>query len=380
MKFKAREFLFFSAYILYLFLKIFFSDSTYGNLVPSYFKSVLLYASYFIFIIKIISDKKYDKKGLIIIILFTILGIIISYFSDVINILELFLIIYAARNIEFKKIARVTLIEIGLLSLIIIISCKLGIIQNYVFIRKNGSIRNSLGFSYVGKLPVFLMEMEFLYLYLKEKNNKHANVIAIIIMFIINYIAYMLTDVKNCFILSSLMIVLYVICVRKGYIDFKKKSLKVVLCSVYVICLVTSVFLAIHYDSGNPKYVELDEVLTGRLEITHKMIKKYPISLFGNSITMYGSTAIKYKHIKGTDYSYIDSAYIQILLRYGILFSAIFGIAYISLMKKSIEKDKKMLAIWLFLLAISSIIDDTIINIQYNCVLLYLFQSLREKE
>ena len=141
-----------------------------------------------------------------------------------------------------------------------------------------------------------------------------------------------------------------------------------------------SIIVVANYNTNNENYVKLNDLTTGRLSISHRMIEEYKVSLFGNNIVMHGSSAVKYGNISSDQYSYIDNAYIQILLRYGLIFFILFGFIFIWAEKKFIEDNEYLLCFWLAILAISSIFDDTIIILQYNCSLLILFQLIRERK
>ena len=69
--------------------------------------------------------------------------------------------------------------------------------------------------------------------------------------------------------------------------------------------------------ANNHFYDYANELLSGRLSIGKMMIERYGISLFGQEVNDYGTT------IPGTakydEYNFIDSSYLRILLKYGLL-------------------------------------------------------------
>ena len=153
----------------------------------------------------------------------------------------------------------------------------------------------------------------------------------------------------------------------------KSKTYKIGFLILLSSCIFISLFLTLNYNENSTFYKTLDEKLTGRLRISNEVLKENSITLFGNDIDMYGSSAIRYGNIKGIKYSYIDNAYLQLLIRYGYVFTIFFIYLYLKAFIKFSNSNEKTLTIWLTLLVISSLIDDTVIFLQYNCVLLCFF-------
>ena len=373
MKAKVDDILFFLAYIIFIFYKITLVDSTLGVLAGANIKNVFMYLSYILFISKILLSNKFEKKHLIRDILILGIGVIVYSFTDIRNVLELILVMYAAKGIKFEKIAKCSFYEIIICVIFVIVICKLGLITNYSFVRANGVIKSAYGFSYLSKLPVFFLELFFFFLYLKEKKGKKLKVSETIIIILINLLIFRLTNIKNGCILVFVLLFFYIYNIKINPSMIKSKTYKIGFLILLSSCIFISLFLTLNYNENSTFYKTLDEKLTGRLRISNEVLKENSITLFGNDIDMYGSSAIRYGNIKGIKYSYIDNAYLQLLIRYGYVFTIFFIYLYLKAFIKFSNSNEKTLTIWLTLLVISSLIDDTVIFLQYNCVLLCFF-------
>ena len=115
------------------------------------------------------------------------------------------------------------------------------------------------------------------------------------------------------------------------------------------------------YKIGNEFLEMIDETITGRLGLGNIGIKEYGITLFGQDIPMVGmggSTEVQ------EDYFFIDSSYLFILLRYGIIFLFIVFIVYGCICYK--YRNDTVLMICITLLAISCFIDHHMMEEAYN--------------
>lgn len=115
------------------------------------------------------------------------------------------------------------------------------------------------------------------------------------------------------------------------------------------------------YKIGNEFLEMIDETITGRLGLGNLGIKEYGITLFGQDIPMIGmggSTEVQ------EDYFFIDSSYLFILLRYGIIFLFIVFIVYGCICYK--HRNDTVLMICITLLAISCFIDHHMMEEAYN--------------
>lgn len=366
--------IFFITYFLYIFYQIVYLNSNFRLFLPS-ISSYFMYFIYLLFIVKIMISK-FSLKSLTIFLGLIGLSLIIYIYSGELKIFEVILVIYAARDIEFLKIAKWTKFFLISATGIVIISAIIGIIPNYIFYRDDEGIRQALGFTYVGQLNNIFLEIIFLDLFIREKENKEFNMLRIIIYFFITYIIYRITDVRNIYYISLLFMILYIIKEKKKSF-FEKKIVQKIMIGSYLICFAISIIMSELYNPEITWQSKLNEMISNRLSITHSTLQEYSITLFGNYIPMYGVSSILNGGHSWSEYSYIDNVYIQILLKYGVIIFVMISLSYTLYINKSFKEKNFIMCIWFFIIAISSIITDSMINIMYNCAILSLFGVLR---
>ena len=373
---KWKYYIFFIAYTIYIFYQLFYMNSNIKLVFPLPYS--IIYFIYALFIIKIASSK-FSLKSLSIFWGLIILSLIIYKCSGELKIFELLLIIYAARDIDFSSIAKWTRRFLILGVLTIIIMSLVGIIPNNIFYREDGTERISLGFVYVSQLPNIFLVITFLDIFITEKDGKNISIIKIIIYTLINFAIYKITDVRNTFYIFILFLILY--CVKRIRASFfEKKLVQLFMTYSYLILFGVSLIMSSIYNPQIEWHGKLNEYLNNRLLLTNRTLENYSINLFGNNIPMYGINAVLNGGHSWNEYSYIDNAYMQILLKYGIIISILISASYTIFIKKAFQRKNFLICIWFFIMAISSVTADSMINIVHNCVILLLFNSLKQKD
>ncbi len=148
--------------------------------------------------------------------------------------------------------------------------------------------------------------------------------------------------------------------------------------SIFIICAIFSVIVMISYNPQSMFFKKLNQLLSTRLELTEQIKQQYNIKIFGNNIKMNGGSSTKYSE-NTSDYIYIDNLYIQLLYRNGLSSFVIYLVLCTKLMKFSIEQKKyNLIAMWLFMAAVFSLIGDTIFSPIYNCTWI-LFWKMEKK-
>ncbi len=365
-KIKKSDFFFFIAYIVFLFYKI-INTSTYGEIIGESIMEKIKFFSWFLLIVKILLCNKINIKLIVGYAFLIGLGIVIRINSGSSEILELMLVILAANDIEFKNIAKVTLAETIILCAIIIISSLIGIIPNYLFLRSNGQYAMALGFSYVSKLSNYILAIIFLSLYISESEKKLVSNIKLLLYFVISTVVFIITYVRNPYIISLMLLFAYVLIVKYKKINLKKY--KRILSCMFIICFFIIFLLINNFDAENSIYNTIDKLLNSRLSTMNRVYNTYGASEFG----------VKFKMVNGINenYTYVDSGYISLLMRDGYIILILIGISYTCLLRYNIDNDNKVLTIWLLLIAIESIADDALLQINFNCAILTLFGSIK---
>ena len=141
--------LFFFAYVLYIFIGI----TKYINILCML---ILLYNE--------LLNKKICIKEIFLLLFVSLLAFPVTIHNNG-TLFIMILFIYCARSIDFRKIAKFSLLESILLLFLVIFSSKIGIITNYIS-TEGGRIREYLGFRYALFSPMILFEAIILFFHL----------------------------------------------------------------------------------------------------------------------------------------------------------------------------------------------------------------------
>lgn len=363
-KFKLRknEFFFFLAYSLLILYRV-VKSSTIGfdDNGITYIIIALLFGLHFIQIR--VSKLKLIGIGIIgIIVLFCI-------FKTMDPILPIVLLaIIAAKNIDFKKIAKVSLYLTSIMVIIILCLALFGVIvdtQSYRYFGNTKITCHGLGFNHSSALPTYYFYMFLNYFYLMPKKRNFFNLLlgvligCLIFMFCAERLRFYLL------IIAAIMIFLL------PFIHGKfKKIKKVTIIWMFPVCCILTLLLGYYYDSSNPTLYNLNITLSNRLYFEHHAFQKYPITLLGQNIMM-GEDVTTFKD--GTTYFYLDSAYVYLLFQYGILIFIGIILVYRYGCKKAFEFNEEYLCLWFVLLAIDSIVGNQILSIWIIPILFFPF-------
>lgn len=361
---KTSEKLFFLSYGIYLTFSI-LNASFYQKYIYSYQKSVMVICVV-IAIFSEILKKKLKKKESTLLITCGILFFILLFHMNGLAMFPLFIYIYSARSIDFKKIAKFTAILCSTLLIFIITSAMLGIITNYKRVQVLFGvtrIRYYLGFRYPLFPQMILFNVTLCYFYAYKDN---ISLFKCIILSILNYWMFMYTDSRlSCYLVIALIFILYFINKRPKILD-KQKLICWILVFSFPICSLLSLYTTIKYDNSNPMMSKLNEFLGGRLSLGKNSLSEFKINLFGNDTKYIGSGLDMNGERASGKYNYVDCLYINMLEKYGIIFNVIF-LWLLSLVLYNIWKEKDyVLFVILIGFAIHGIVDDLEIYLYYN--------------
>lgn len=289
----------------------------------------------------------------------------------------MFLIMWCSRNVKFNNIAKFSLVITSICLFIIVISSKIGLITNYTSVRaSNGVLRHYLGFRYALNGPAYLYNIITLYLYLYKDKIKN---LQLIFLFILNYWFYKQTDARLSFYLT--LIVLLIGILLKYFPNIFKNKRIIQLCMIYsfFICLLLTVFVSYKYTPTNGFLYKLNKVLANRIYLSNLSLSSYGFKIFGQEINFVGYgldrkgnvSALAYKA-----YNYVDSAYISILQKFGVISLILIIICFTVTQIKCKKNNDLYLLVILFLMATRMMIDDLIIYLFYNTFILAVSAKL----
>lgn len=354
--------LFFLSYGIYLLVTL-LGISFYAIYINPYVK-VLIILCVLIIIFKEILCEKIHFKEILYLLICGVLSLIMLIHSVNATLFPIFFFLYGARKIEFKRIAKFTIIESFGLFIFIVVSAKLGIILNYTSISAYRT-RTYLGFRYSLYSQMLLFNITALDLYINN-NKKRKSIFRYLFWVIINYWLFSYTDSRLSFYLAVVLIIILFILNRKPNFIKKRKVVCFFAIFSFAFSAIFSLTMIFNYDSSDSWMRNLNETLGGRLSLGLHSLSEYPINLFGHNVKYIGNGLdINGKKTIGT-YNYVDCLYLNILEKYGIIFVMIFIMLLTYTSYKTWENKNYALLIILSFYALHGIIDDLEIYLFYN--------------
>ncbi|MCI8291274.1 MAG: hypothetical protein HFJ25_03350 [Clostridia bacterium] len=367
-----KEEIFLIGFVLYL-IQSFMRTTMFKEIIPVRIFSVVKYIGLIFVLYKIIDDKYTIKRILVIFMILTafLVTLIESTYSIL---LEYFILIIGAKDVEWKKIVNLYFKTICILLILTIISAKLGIIENLVYFRKsNGRYREAFGVIYPTDFAAHVLFLCLSYIALKDRK---ITVIESLFIIGIALLVYYYCDARLdaiCIMLAAFISFVY----KWNLINFKNFFVKYGLIFSFFICEILSIYLTINYNSSSKFYTEVNDLLTSRLRIGNMMYEEYGITMFGQLIEDHGFGGnLKFEY---DVYNYIDCSYLRILLKYGLAVSFIITIFNIIISKKIYKNQNYIMLLIFFIVSVNSIAAQHYIDFSYNFLLLIYLAKMEDE-
>lgn len=359
---KLNEFLFFSAWLLFLMTLLLGSAifSVNNNTLELLFK-LIRYFAYAICLIKIANTKM--KKNTIILLFFVFLSFAICYIKSKNMTMPLYsFILLASLDINGEKVIKITTWIQGTLLAIIVALSQVGIIQDYIFDAKN-RVRHGLGFSWTttGAILYFYFMLCIIYL-IKDR----FKIIYAVIFEGINLWFYIMTDSRMAFFLSSCFILFFTIQIfnKRKWVILSKFNF-IYIAFPWLMFAFTLIIYKL-YNNQSAIWNSLNTLLSGRLYLGSSAIKNYGFSLLGKNIEWIGFSISTPTIATTVGYNYVDSSYLQLSLNYGFIFIFTVLTIYSYAIYKAVKiKDYYMIMVFLFIL-VFALTEPRLINFAFN--------------
>ena len=242
-----------------------------------------------------------------------------------------------------------------------------GVLENLTSIRQgDGTIRYALGFMFPLETQCFLLFITLAYLFAySHKYNSY------ILVFLagLNFLIFLATDARTSFLISELSI-LCAWALRHFRIRWSFPSWLLVLAVVLVFFV--PVFGTYFYDSSNSVWISLNNLLTGRLELGHRALMKYPIQLLGEPIKWIGYGNATNAEVVSKTYNYVDCSYIKILLESGVLFWSLLLYGYSWLLCHFNRKKNTLYIFLICMILVFCVMEPRLDQLSMNFTLLFL--------
>lgn len=369
------EFMFHAGLVIFLLNYIFYSTTK----LMGHSNGIALISLCFIFG-KVLLTSIENKSKILSIILVITVGVLSWFASSTMQLFTVIAFVVASRDVPRRNIALVSFWTIAFGVLVVLLLCRLGVLPNDVFI-DNSRTRYALGFAYVGMFDLYLLHLALLAIYLKGASLKCPYVALFIVLQIF---AYSQSVVRGTVCVALGVWFLYFVFIKSEPSRLARKLLACVsVCSI-PICLLISIYTAVYYQSGSATWALVNELFSGRLGLAQNGLMTYGTTPFGQAVTWVGIVAVESGGYSLSQYNYVDSGYLQILIQLGFVSLALVCAAYVAVAVLSSRSNKGQVElIWVIAIAIESLIYPNLLILAYNSLLLLtlgdVFSQLRDK-
>ncbi|MEM1456266.1 polysaccharide polymerase [Pediococcus pentosaceus] len=279
---------------------------------------------------------------------------------------QLCIFIFAAKRINFKFFLKAVLIFLCLYYGGTILLSQFGIIANNATYRAT-NVRDSLGFGW-STWPVHgFLYIVSIYSILRNKNIR---IIEIILLEFINMYLYMYTNTRSPMILITLYL-----CFIVMYKYMRIDIMKIKFFRIAYLWIAPILTLIIYWISKNySTYAHWDSFLSGRLLLGFSSLQQFGVHLFGQPILFNTN-----RDVIGTKYLFVDSSFLQYMIRFGIVSLVILLVITILFQKRLLKTGNTILMVSFTLVLVNGFLDPEYIEPYYN-VFLILFAALFNSE
>ena len=367
-KYKIDSFLFFISFIIYL-IGHFISGTMFIYVLDESFPYQLWMIACILAITKILLFNHFENwQGWVFSILIGLFIWCCSLNTNTWDMIYYYVMIIAAKDIKFENIIKIFLVVVVSCLAITFISAKLGIIDGITNMRDGSSeLRYALGTVYPTDLAARIFYIELFYVTLKKFK---LTIPEYLIWITLAMFSYIVTDTKLDFILMLLILLAafflpYVIRVLEKIGNVGVSSIL----GILIAGMTVGTYL---YNPHNSILLKINNALSGRLQFSHIAFKKFNVTLFGQVIEQTGNGGL---HHGIYAYFYIDSSYIRILMMNGLFcFILVIG-TMLWLSNKFLNEKMFALELALIFMALSSIIDQHLLEISFECIFLALLAN-----
>lgn len=289
-------------------------------------------------------------------------------------ILYMMVFILGAKDVEFKKIVEV-FYKISLIMMLgVILYSLLGIITNLAYFTPGRPIRYALGMLYPTDMASHILFLILAKCYLVFPNIKwyHYSIFLLLALFM-----KVVADARLSAYTTVLLVIIMFIAERAQ----KGNKLCKILASFYWTATPLLAFIAtvtaLNFDMNNHIMRKVNDLLSGRLLLSYQAFQRYGISLFGEPVIEHGSGGIKGMKMffNQSRYFYIDSSFIRLFIIYGILMFLIFLAFMMIIAIRSTYHHSYILPAIMFVVAISCLLEQHLLDLSFNPFLLSLLAT-----
>ena len=311
---------------------------------------------------------------------FLIIGsfVIARRYSGVDALLETGLLIAGANDIDYRKILKVYLIVEIPMTICTMIAGYTGVITNLVY-HRGDQVRMSFGFIYPTDFVAGIVFMITAWVVLRRARCTWIE-IGLMIISVVLFEKY--CDVRNSEAVMVLLIlgVVY-LKIRNKFAERKGKKytpsmLLKLLCLAAPHGLAGFMILVSRFYQPDVEWMaKLNTLFSTRLSLGKETFDRYDIQIWGQDIPMRGNGGTAEAV---TDYFFIDSSYVNILMRLGLIVFILVMLIISIIMIRNLNHPYMLLA--MVIICVHSVMEHHMIEVYYDVFLMLPFAKFEVKE
>lgn len=340
----------------------------------SLFRLLFLQPQWLIVVVTIglyLTAEKITLKEMGMMLLFSIGLLYAGYQVNADALISYLLLLPGARYVPFEKLIRVYVAVGMVLTVGIIAGALTGTVDNLVWTLWDGRTRAAFGFIYSTDFVAHVFFLILAYWYVRGRKISYMEMAAVLALAWLT-MKYCITRCSSALIAVTAVVMLY-----NRLFSKRLKLEKIVLENMPFLMALVTTGLGLLYSSDKPIFVQWNGWLSDRLNLIKRGADLKGFHLWGSNIQMIGNGG---KTSLPTRYFYIDSAYMQLALLYGVVLLAIVLILLTIVCKKAVVQEQWVL-LWIVALAcVHGVIEQHLIELEYFPFFLAVFGTIAKEE
>lgn len=342
--------------------------------------SALRLGAMLLFLIKIFLDERRTSVRALFLALF--LGALVLVVSRKagagVSLIQMLILVYAMKDVRFKRICKVLFWTCLLCYALALFGYATGITA----VSANHSadrVRAYLGFTYFSYPGIYFLNIMFAGLYAYTDTDpdtgrtRGSGVLWIFLLLLeaVSFWIFRETDTNIPFAVGTLFVLLYILTVKFGLnLFYPTRLMQFLAGAVFPVLGIFCYEVAVRYNETSTFWTKVDQNLThNRIRLSHEGIERYGVHLIGRTLQLVGGQ-------DNDNYFYIDSAYIRLLINYGLIFFAVIMAYYAFISVMAVRIGDRVLCCWMVCVALYSVFNNMIIYPIENAAFLSIWYAL----
>ena len=330
-----------------------------------YFTIIMILIKEVITLPKTLYYFRFHWKSLLIALAFLFSMLIVSKNRDGLLDINVLLLVFSARDIDYRKLLGTFSLATFLVLCLTIYASQKGMIGN-MFMNADGGYRFSLGFNYVSFASQRLFFALCTYLMFRGKRISYLELLGLLLATIYMYHQ---TSTSSPFYLSILILTYALLSIK----IFKKEFIignfwtKTLVQHCFILALVIILYFCF-YSSGSLFHL-VDQFTHNRLRLSVNGFQNFGVSWLGQPISfttldMFGNFT--------SNYNYIDSSFVQLLVIDGLIVSAFMLFALTKVMRYFVSIRKDIVLACLGIMIIHGMFDPQMLVLRFSPLILFI--------